>query len=179
MDTRVYLQDHATPGVGDTCVAAIVAKNPGSATHSTLGVLALLTIGKDKMLPTVRNRFRSAYHVAGKKIPDGAFVQVWNLFYLCNPSLSAALSAFSKVPSPPICSSESTPPKIVWFAWGGPHGALNVLKSRFTTAPFSTPFFYDHKTRCVVRRVPTISDFAKHPQGMPGAPIVSFLRGIV
>src|SRR5687768_2305947 len=87
LDTRIYLNDHDAPSKHDVRIAAVVAKNPGSAKPRALGRLAPLTLAGDKMLPSVRNRFRAAYSTAKKVSPQGAYVQVWNLFYLCTPNL--------------------------------------------------------------------------------------------
>lgn len=129
-DTRIYLGKHNADEYGE-CVGAIVGKNPGSAKPTQLGVLAPLNLDGDKMLPSVRNRFASAYQQAGKAMPNNAFIQVWNLFYLCNPDSGAACSAMSGFANPPLCPSENKKPKIIWFAWGGNDGYLNGFKQRF------------------------------------------------
>jgi hypothetical protein len=178
-DTRVYLQDGASPGPKDRCIAAIIAKNPGSAFPTRLGALAPLNIGKDKMLPTVRNRFCSAYNFANKTIPPGAFVRVWNLFYLCNAGLAEAIAALSEVQEALNCSSESVAPRIIWFAWGGPHFTLDLLKARFTKGAYVRPFFYDKNRERIVERVPQGKDFPKHPQGLPEHPVVDFLKSVI
>src|SRR5262245_19127725 len=78
LDTRIYLNDDE-PGDCDTCVAAIIGKNPGSANGTVFDCRAPIALGKDQLLPTVRYRFQSAYELAGVEIPSGAFVRVWNL----------------------------------------------------------------------------------------------------
>jgi hypothetical protein len=172
-DTRIYLgkHDHNLPG---KCVGAIIGKNPGSAKPTQLGSLSPLNLDGDKMLPSVRNRFIAAYQSMGKEIPENAFVQVWNLFYLCNPNLGEACVAISELPITPQCPSETSQPDIVWFAWGGNDARLNVFKARFTSREF-TSFYYDHRAGTVIIHVPTVQDFAKHPQGMPAKPIIEHL----
>jgi hypothetical protein len=41
------------------------------------------------------------------------------------------------------------------------------------------PFFYDKHTDRVVTRIPNLSDFAKHTQGMPAVPIVNHLATLL
>jgi hypothetical protein len=134
------------------------------------------------MLRIVRNRFIAAYGIAQKPIPVGAFVQVWNLFYLCSPKLDLAISAIRGLMPPlPLCSTASMAAPIVWFAWGGSDPFLNSFKGRFLKriGPVSHSFFYDKNTKCVKAWAPTANDFAKHPQGLPAAPIDTFLATIV
>jgi len=176
-DTRIYLGKHDANEDGE-CVGAIVGKNPGSAKPTQLGVLAPLNLDGDKMLPSVRNRFVAAYQNAGKSIPTNAFVQVWNLFYLCNPDLGAACSEISSLVNPPPCPSESKKPTIIWFAWGGNDGYLNSFKQRFLSDQKSG-FYYNHQSGMIISRAPSVTDFAKHPQGMPAMPIVNHLAGLL
>ena len=72
LDTRIYLRDGDGPRIGDVCVGAIVAKNPGSAGSTTFGTLQPLELRNDKLLPFVRNRFIADYRHAGKAVPAGA-----------------------------------------------------------------------------------------------------------
>ncbi len=176
-DTRIYLGNHNTNEVGE-CVGAIVGKNPGSAKPTQLGVLAPLKLDGDKMLPSVRNRFIAAYQNTSTPIPNNVFVQVWNLFYLCNPDLGMACSEMSSIANPPFCPTENKNPMIVWFAWGNSNGYLNPFKKRFLSGK-KNGFYYNHQSGLVVSRPPTITDFAKHPQGMPKMPIVNHLTGLL
>lgn len=176
-DTRIYLGKHDADEGGE-CVGAIVGKNPGSAKSIQLGVLAPLSLDGDKMLPSVRNRFVAAYQKAGKSIPANAFVQVWNLFYLCNPVLGAACMEMNRLANPPLCPSENKKPKIIWFAWGGNNGYLNLFKQRFLTDQ-KMGFYFNHQSGVVVSCAPSATDFAKHTQGMPAIPIVNHLAGLL
>lgn len=173
-DTRIYLGEHNIEEDGE-CVGAIVGKNPGSATSSQLGVWTQLQLNGDKMLPSVRNRFVDAYQKAGKSTPDNAFVQVWNLFYLCDPELDAACLAINDLTNPPVCPSESKKPKVIWFAWGGSDHLLNPFKKRFLSQTHFGGFYYCNKSKSVVAHPPSDDDFAKHPQGMPALPVVNYL----
>jgi hypothetical protein len=175
LDTRIYLNDSGGPGLNDACVAAVVAKNPGSAAPNNLGILARLQLSNDKMLPTVRNHFIAAYKQAGKDIPEGAFVRVWNLFYLCCADLRDAVRRYRRVHTPLFCQSENCCPPLVWFVWGGSDPALDSLKLRFASLPAAYPCFYDWVDRVMKPGIPCPSDFAKHPQGLAGSEVVPFL----
>jgi hypothetical protein len=173
-DTRIYLDDQHSIEEDGEAVGAIIGKNPGSASPNQLDMLAHLSLNNDKMLPNVRNRFIEAYQKAGKAIPENAFVQVWNLFYLCNPDLGAACSTLNCYSKPPECPSEtSRKPKVLWFAWGGDDKRLNPFKKRFLSYSQIDGFYYSTKSKSIVRATPLITDLAKHPQGMPGLPIVN------
>ena len=90
-DTHIYLSREPRSETDGVCVAAVIGKYPGSAQPKTLGSWEPLSLCRDKLLPCVRNRFLEAYQAAAKSIPDGAYIRVWNLFYLCEPNLQAAL----------------------------------------------------------------------------------------
>ena len=131
------------------------------------------------MLPSVRNRFIKAYELTGKAPPEDAFVQVWNLFYLCDKDLASALNAIGEIRSPVVCSSENRIPKIVWFAWGGDDKHLNPFKLRFLNMQFACAFFFDQQTKKICARIPTQTSFAKHPQGLPAQPVIEYLATIL
>ena len=183
LETRVYLQENlqeAQSKEGGVCVAAIVAKNPGSASYLELDKWTCVDLRTDQMLRVVKNRFRDGYKLAGKNAPCGAFISVWNLFYLVDPILKTALASIGQIGSEvPLCPSEKDLPKIVWFAWGDSHPELNPRKSRFQGMNVEHPFFYDETTRKVIERVPSEKDFARHTQGMPKEPVNEHLRSIL
>jgi hypothetical protein len=178
-DTRIYLRESSQDEQDGQCVAAIVAKNPGSARATVLGQWGRLELANDKMLPSVRKRFIDGYRLSGKVIPRDAFVRVWNLFYLCDNDLHSAIRAVSGFATPPICVSEATAPAIVWFAWGGPDARLDPFKTRFRGLDVPHAFFYDQELGKVVTAVPATTDFAKHPQGLRSEPIVEHLATIL
>jgi hypothetical protein len=132
------------------------------------------------MLPSVRNRFFEAYKLAEKAMPKGAFIQVWNLFYLCDKNLRGALKTVCKINSRVVCSTETgVLPRIVWFAWGGDDKNLNAFKARFLDRQFTHAFFFDKFNNKVCARSPTRTSFAKHPQGLRAQPIVEHLANIL
>jgi hypothetical protein len=181
VDTRIYLNS-SPPSLNDVCIAAIVGKNPGSASpaaHHAHGALAPLTLGADKMLPTVRKCFIEAFALAGKSPPAGSYVQVWNLFYLCNPSLPSAIRSISAYSAPPLCPSEASSVPIVWYGWGGSNPSLDAYKARFSGIKSSHEFYYDHKSGRVVTTGPGPSAFAKHTQGLKKDPVVRHLASLL
>ncbi len=182
LDTRIYLDACDSPRQDDKeCVAAVVVKNPGKATsRSDTRDWEPLILDGDNTLPLIQGLFFDAYAKAGKPIPKNAFIQVWNLFYLCNPDAKEALAALEKVPAPPPCPSEERlKPKVVWFAWGKCNSCsgsdikrFDCLKTRFRKEHYENSFYYGHEksTQYVAGEarifpgVPSDDDFAKHPQ---------------
>lgn len=177
-DTRIYLGTFVQ-GLQSICVGAIVGKNPGSAIPKKLDELYRLDLNGDKMLPFVGNRFSEGFQRAGKSSPVNAFVRVWNLFYICNPDLSAALKVVSSLNNMPVCRTESELIPLVWYGWGGDDSSLNLFKNRFIQRKQRHDFFYDHRAKTVMNNIPKVNDFAKHTQGMPAEPVVGHLATIL
>lgn len=175
LDTRIYLRGCDKPGTNDTCVAAIIGKNPGSANPKKYDELAELSLDGDKLLPYVRNRFIAAYELAGSAIPQGAFIRVWNLVYLCNPKLSAAIAALDTIKQPLVCATEINSPRIVWYAWGPPNTKLMKFTTRFIERRAMRPFYFDIDSKKVVAGKPQQISKIKHTQGMPAQPIEKHL----
>ena len=180
LDTRIYLDSCASPQKSkDNCIAAVVAKNPGSASPIRLGSLEELTLDGDKLLPTVRNRFLDAFEIAGVPVPANGFVRVWNLLYLCNPNLNEALKTYPTIKRPLGCKSERSFPPIVWFAWGPPKKGLDEYKARFLEAKIVDAFFYDMDKSKVIAKKPKPDSRVKHTQGMPKGPINDHLARLI
>ena len=183
MDTRIYLSGSPASQDDGKRVAAIIGKNPGAALTGANGGWGELKLAGDNMLPSVRNRFIEAYQLAGKQIPKLAFVQVWNLFYLCNKDLVSAVNSIDQITSAPRCRREEdghTPP-IVWFAWGGDNPHLNKYKERFlkTDTRLGHVFFYDYNQKMIRTQFPEAVSHVKHPQGLPRQPVVKHLATIL
>ena len=181
-DTRIYLESF-DPKANGMCVGAIIGKNPGSAVSRELNQLLPLELNGDKMLPTVGNRFLEGYRRVKKPIPPNAFVQVWNLFYVCDPDLGEALGKALKVASElsslPVCSSEKDAVAVVWYGWGDNDPTLNPYKSRFLGKKYKNQFFYNPHSRAIVQWAPAVSEFAKHTQGMPSEPVTQYLATVL
>ena len=114
----------------------------------------------------MRNRFLAAYERSGSQVPHGAYIRVWNLLYICNPNLRAAIAAFNTVRKPLICDSERTVPRNVWFACGPPNPQLRPFTSRFIERDVECPFYYDIDTMRLVTSKPTQTSKVKHTQGL-------------
>ncbi len=135
-DTRISL----TNAKSTTPIAAVIAKNPGSAGPAgPLGILSPLTLGKDKMLPTIRRVFEKAFKVAGKCPKLGDYIQVLNLFYYCSPDLDSAKRHLRGCPSCPTCLAESIRFPIVWYAWGASDPILNTESALHGILPIGSP----------------------------------------
>ena len=118
LDTRIYLEEGDHVKKSGQGIAAIVAKNPGSARpRNGFGIWEGLCLGNDKMLPAVRHVFVKAYALREKPIPQGAYVQVLNLSYYCSERI-ALLFKFFKTGRPALtCAGRTRTFPIVWFAW--------------------------------------------------------------
>jgi hypothetical protein len=127
----------------------------------------------------VRYRFQNAYEQAEVDLPSGAFVRVWNLFYLCNKTLAAAVKAHAGVPAPLTCDTESQLPPIVWFAWGPPETWQRQLPARFRGLSIEHPFYVDMDTRKVVRAIPGPTSRVKHTQGLLAKTVERHLASIL
>ena len=79
LDTRIYLADCVAPLDSETCIAAIIAKNPGSAAPAKTGERTDLELDGDKRISTARNRFLDTFHDANIKVPVRAIARVWSL----------------------------------------------------------------------------------------------------
>jgi len=188
LNTRIYLSVCNEPNEDDKeCIAAVVLMNPGSAKPGSERTdWAPLILDGDKTLPMIHGLFWDAYAKASKPIPENAFIQVWNLFYLCDPKAGPAFRKFKKVSDPPWCrSEEECRPKLVWFAWGKCKSKapseikrFNCLKKRFRLEAPEKSFYYghhgsadydansvtyDHKSARIQHGVPSDNDVAKHP----------------
>lgn len=181
LDTRVYLRAASYMQSQGTCIGAVAAKNPGSAT-GTSG-WGSLCIGNDQMLPNVLRIFIKAYHDpiyqgrADKRgQPEDAYVQILNLFHLCDPVLKSALQKIAACKAPLACKTAGGPFPLVWYAWGGPCSRLQPFRNRFVTAAKHS-FFFDPRqnARGIKCWVPASRDFAKHPQGLAHRNIVPHL----
>lgn len=180
LDTRIYLKNIDAPKQSDSCIGAIVGKNPGSAKpSSSTGELQPIQLDDDKLLPTVRNIVTKAYVTAKIAVPDRGYVQVLNLFYLCNPILSQAVAAISQTTTPPICKSESGHFPWVWYVWGDDHIGLRPHKERFSTIDADQRFFFDNRVKEVKGSSPQNNEFARHTQGLKHIYVVPYIAQLI
>lgn len=180
-DTRIYLAAVKQPQPNDHCIGAIVGKNPGSAEWSNNISLELqyINLNGDKLLPTVRNIIRKAYETSGKQLPKNSYVQVLNLFYLCEKDLKTATNKLKLSSELKYCESEMGEFKWVWYLWGGNNKKLNEFKGRFANINAKMHFFVAKDSLLVTNMRPTPSDFAKHTQGMKQQEIIGFISKIL
>lgn len=179
-DTRIYLEANPSPDPGDNALGCIIGKNPGSAIPSKRSVeLMPMALSGDKFLPTVLSVLRQSYAKAGEAVPSGGYVQVLNLFYLCDRDLSQAKRSLSTVRRAPLCAEEQQDFPWAWFAWGGPDRILDPLKSRFSNLESSKCFYYSRDHARVISKRPGPKDLAKHTQGMPQAKVVTHLAKLL
>jgi len=180
-DTRIYLNKIKKPRKGDVCIGAVVGKNPGSAKPSEdkNGKLQKISLDGDKLLPTVRNIIQKSYRKNNRTIPAGHYVQVLNLFYLCNPKLEDAINQFESQNKKVFCDSEDKAFPWIWYLWGSSNSSLNIYKKRFFNIKADTHFFFNQENQEVCRRIPTANDFARHTQGLKQSLIIPFISRIM
>lgn len=179
-DTRIYLDPIDEPSVNDICIGAIVGKNPGSASSDQLnnGIVPICLDG-DKLLPTVRNIVLKAYAHSSTDIPSKSYIQVLNLFYLCDPDLSNALKSIQKYGNPKVCIQESNQFPWLWYVWGGENSQLSPFKNRFQSINAKKAFYFDPRQAQIIENVPDTNDFAKHTQGLKHELIVPYLSSML
>lgn len=175
-DTRIYLAPTDKPNDQDRPLGCIIGKNPGSATPSKRSRnLTPIALCGDKFLPTVLSILRQAFAKTGTDLPTGAYVQVLNLFYLCDRDLAQAKRSVASLRRAPICPAEARQYPWAWFAWGGPDRLLDPLKTRFQHLNSDRNFYYSRDQDCVIPKRPGRQDLAKHTQGMPQSSVVAHL----
>ncbi len=180
-DTRIYLQSIRAPSENDICIGAIVGKNPGSAKANNLNIIPLqqIKLDGDKLLPTVRNILLKSFNKAGKTMSSGGYIQVLNLFYLCDPVLVNAIGSIVKYDFPMYCNSESKAFHWIWYVWGGENVNLSNFKHRFRNFNAKEHFFFDWKTKSINKHVPGPKDFARHTQGLSHESIVPYISELI
>jgi hypothetical protein len=175
-DTRIYLDPIIAPTDQDTVLGCIIGKNPGSAGPSKRSAqLAPIALSGDKFLPTVLSVVRQSYSLTDKPVAAGRYVQVLNLFYLCDRDLREAKRSLQTCRRAPPCPAEKQHFPWAWFAWGGSDRVLDPLKGRFDTLDSDRDFYYSRSQQRVVAQRPSVLDRAKHTQGMPQSAVVAHL----
>jgi hypothetical protein len=185
-DTRIYLKPVLSVDVHDRAIGALVGKNPGSAkaTGAEPGIQPIALDG-DRLLPTVRSVVVKAYEQANVAIPDRGYIQVLNLFYLCDPDLRRAIATLKrsvaavKPAALPHCHTEALYFPWVWYVWGNSAEALNGYKDRFARIRSDHHFYFDNRLGCVVPEAATRHSFARHTQGFKHDLIVPFIAGLI
>lgn len=180
-DTRIYIEPITSPSTTDVCIGAVVGKNPGSAKAKDLTNTALqqIDLAHDKLLPNILSIVKSAYKKAGKNTDKNSYIQILNLFYLCNPKLKDAVKEIQNYSKPIVCNSEKLSYPWVWYVWGNGDITLSKFKERFGNLKTKNHFFFNQNTRSIKESVPTPSDFARHTQGLSHDLIIPYLSKII
>jgi hypothetical protein len=175
-DTRIYLKPIESPETNDECIGAIIGKNPGSAKASRISSeLQPINLERDQFLKAVRSIVTKAYCLASITPPERGYIQILNLFYLCNASLPSAIVSINKNPYVRACKAESIEFPWGWYAWGPDSKKLNEFKQRYSGLNATHHFFYDYESKIVRDTPASVTDKAKHTQGMPQIPVVEHL----
>jgi len=153
-----------------------VGKNPGSAKAGNPSTLSLqkIRLDGDKLLPTVRNIVLKAYTAAGKQPPRGSYIQVLNIFYLCDPVLSRAINSINRHTNLAVCQTETQSFPWVWYVWGNENPLLSEFKTRFSGLNTKVHFYFDKNEDVVVSATPGLKSFAKHTQGLKQEKIIAY-----
>ncbi len=177
-DTRVYLKQIQKPSNNDICLGAIVGKNPGSARGTISNKLVNIHKNGDKLLGTVRNIFLEAYKKCGKEIPENSYIQVLNLFYLCDADLNNAIKKYENSTSK-IDESENKNFPFIWYVWGGENKQLSNMKDRFNKINSKKHFYFDSRNDCIKENIPSNIDLARHTQGMNQEKVIDYISKIL
>lgn len=180
-DTRIYLNNIQKPLKNDRCLGAIVGKNPGSAKpmHPNCRKIQPINLDGDKLLPCVRNIILKSYESKRKNIPNRTYIQVLNLFYLCNKDLNQAINQINNIQQTVVCQTEQNKFNWLWYVWGGRNPRLDSFKKRFLSINSDLHFFLDKNSNHIQQFIPSQKDFAKHIQGMRHDKIVPFISTII
>ncbi len=171
-DTRVYLcdcEDHKQDDGKGICLGAFVGLNPGSAEPFRESDVGTWTrICADGTLRLIRCCFLGA---AGEEAPQQhAFVQVWNLFYLCDPESKRAVPAARKLGPPRPCPREgAVNPKVVWFGWGRSPRWTENREEHFIGMNHENGVYYENKNGSPKLGKLEARGFAGHPARKPKA----------
>jgi len=176
-DTRIYIDDIDKILDTDECIGSIVGKNPGSALpkNGVFDKICEIDLRNDKLLPTVRNLIKKG----NPKLGERKYIQVLNLFYLCNPDLEEAIKDYETSLSPRICSAEQKKVPWVWFMWGGFNKSLQENKKRFKDISTPIKFYLDNRTKTIVEGLPEERVCAKHTQGMQHDLVIPYLAKVL
>ena len=183
-DTRIYLKPIKKPSPkNDICIGAIVGKNPGSAKPSSnnYNTLQPIILDNDKLLPNVKNIVISAYNNNKKTLSENQYIQVLNLFYLCDKSLANAKRRIKCIGSnASICPSEKGSFPFIIYAWGGYNDGINRFKIRFIDKPLTeNPIWFDFISNETRKVTPGKFDSVKHIQGLRHENIIPYLAEIL
>jgi hypothetical protein len=181
-DTRIYLEAIAEVKNGDQCIGGVVGKNPGSAEPKS-GIIGNgiqpIDLKRDKLLPTVKNIITKSYDKAHEPWPKRGYIQVLNLFYLCNPNLQEALSELKQNNNAETCATENQTFPWIWYVWGGTHMDLNPYKRRFETLNTTNHFYYDNNLKEIASKPASEMVSARHTQGLRHEYVMQYISDLI
>lgn len=179
-DTRVYLQPVKGIDETDHCLGAVVGKNPGSA-KPLIGARGMrpISLDGDKCLPIIKSIILKSYRQINSAPPPNSYIQVLNLFYLCEPRLSEAIKKLKVHNRMRKCPSEKRTFPWVWYVWGGASSRLNPYKKRFGKLNTANHFYLDKHVSKVIAMPASTSDFAKHTQGLKHELVLPHIAGLL
>lgn len=180
LDTRVYLNEIELPKLDDPCLGAIIGKNPGSArpTDSSAAKSDFVSIdlSGDRLLPNVRSILSKAYE--GNQL--NSYIQVLNLFPICDKELKTGIKQLEKSGlKPNDFLPKTTNYEWLWYSWGGSHPLLDELKKPYRNLKSKHKFYFDNDSKQVVDKCPEMDSKARHLQGMPHIQIVEHLKKLI
>ncbi len=190
-DTRIYLEPVNEVNNNDQCIGAVVGKNPGSAKQSKCisNDIQPLELDGDQLLPNVKSIVKKSYEKVKVTIPEKEYIQVLNLFYLCDKNLEKATKNFEQIKQHGNirynCDTENQSFNWIWYVWGGKNknqtidSLLNSLKERFRNLNSANHFYYAPKQSKIIYKVPSKSDFARHTQGLKHEFVIPHISGLI
>ncbi|WP_176224002.1 hypothetical protein [Thalassobacillus devorans] len=172
----------ARPSNKDKCIGAVVGKNPGSAKPCDKNSSSIqeIKLDRDQLLRNIKSILIKSHQRINKPIPESSYVQMLNLFYICDKDLNQAIKKIEvHHSSQSICGTEAKDFPFLWYVWGGDNKKLNFYKSRIFNIKADRHFYLDTKTNKVVDGAPQLSDCARHTQGMKHDFIVPYISSVL
>lgn len=132
-NTRLWFKRPESPSFEGTCVGAVVGLNPGSAKGDA--EIGRETLGNcDPTMDRILTTFEIAFKLKGLPVPEGAYVQMLNLFYLRDACASAAIAARdenAQLLTNARDKAEEREFPFLWLAWG--KSARAMMSIAFST----------------------------------------------
>lgn len=189
-DTRVYFKPSTPPGSYQqrqgNCVGIVWMCNPGTlkwkpkpkrlpaVVHWGLWPKATAAIpGRPVLDPTtevvvgILDDAQAMATASGRGAQAGDFVQVLNLFYVCDSTVSTARKTHSSFPGPHYTEAPIKSARFTWIAWGGGKGGrASCWLPRAILSASCNHFFYSGLASCRKIGAPSAPDYPVHP-GVP------------
>jgi hypothetical protein len=180
-DTRVYLTDVSNCYESDPIIGAIVAKNPGSALpcDPKSRKLQAVSLNGGRLLATVHKVVKCSFREAGLEWPERGYIQVFNLFYLCDKDAKRAVRRALQLKLS-NCQRETHSVPWLWYALGNVGNKYpQLFPDRFREMPAANRFYFDHKRKEMMEGHPTPTAFPKHTQGLAQPPMIAHIAKLL